>query len=341
MKQQKILVTGGLGYIGSHTVVALQQSGFEVVIVDDLSNTNISVLEGIEAISGILPTFHQFDICDSLKLVKLFETHHFDGLIHFAAFKAVGESVEQPLAYFQNNIGGLMNVLDRVEQAGDTKFIFSSSCTVYGQAEELPISESSPLQKPESPYGLTKLMGEQIIEELCNNGSVAAIALRYFNPIGAHASSRIGELPTGIPSNLVPFITQTAAGIREELAVFGKDYNTKDGTCIRDYIHVCDLADAHVKALVRLLEGKSKTNFEVFNVGTGNGSTVLELIQSFEKVSGLSLNYTFTDRRPGDIESAFADTTKVNQELGWKAKYGLDEMLSSAWAWQKRLTQNN
>ncbi|MBO0331333.1 UDP-glucose 4-epimerase GalE [[Muricauda] lutisoli] len=333
----KILVTGGLGFIGSHTVVELQNEGFEVVIVDNLSNSSIGVLNGIEAITGKKPIFEEFDLRDKPKVQDFFQEHSdIVGVIHFAASKAVGESVENPLLYYENNLGVLVYILQELKKKGGASFIFSSSCTVYGQADEMPITEAAPVKPAESPYGNTKQVGEEIIRDTCKvHPEIKAIALRYFNPIGAHPSGKIGELPIGVPQNLVPFITQTGIGLREQLSVFGDDYPTEDGTCIRDYIHVVDLAKAHVAALQRLLEGKNEDNYEVFNLGTGKGSSVLEVIQSFERVSGEKLNYKIVDRRPGDITQAYADTKKANEVLRWKAKSSLDDAMKSAWEWEK------
>ncbi|MBW8242033.1 UDP-glucose 4-epimerase GalE [Muricauda oceani] len=333
----KILVTGGLGFIGSHTVVELQNEGFEVVIVDNLSNSSINVLNGIEAITGKKPIFEEFDLRDKPKVQDFFQKHSdVAGVIHFAASKAVGESVEEPLLYYENNLGVLVYILQELKKKGGASFIFSSSCTVYGQADEMPITESAPVKPAESPYGNTKQVGEEIIRDTCKvNPDLKAIALRYFNPIGAHPSGKIGELPIGVPQNLVPFITQTGIGLREQLSVFGDDYPTEDGTCIRDYIHVVDLAKAHVAALQRLLGDKNETNYEVFNLGTGTGSSVLEVIQSFERVSGEKLNYKIVDRRPGDVIQAYADTKRANDVLGWKAESTLDDAMKSAWAWEK------
>ncbi|MEC7770801.1 MAG: UDP-glucose 4-epimerase GalE [Bacteroidota bacterium] len=333
----KILVTGGLGFIGSHTVVELQNEGFEVVIVDNLSNSSIDVLNGIEAITGKKPIFEEFDLRDKPKVQDFFQKHSdIIGVIHFAASKAVGESVQNPLLYYENNLGVLVYILQELKKKGGASFIFSSSCTVYGQADEMPITEAAPVKPAESPYGNTKQVGEEIIRDTCKvHPEIKAIALRYFNPIGAHPSGKIGELPIGVPQNLVPFITQTGIGLREQLSVFGDDYPTEDGTCIRDYIHVVDLAKAHVAALQRLLEGKNEDNYEVFNLGTGTGSSVLEVIQSFERVSGEKLNYKIVDRRPGDITQAYADTKKANEVLGWKAKSSLDDAMKSAWEWEK------
>lgn len=335
----KILVTGGLGFIGSHTVVELQKEGFEVVIIDNLSNASIDVLDGITAITGIKPLFEKLDLKDKEHVESFFKKHHdIKGVIHFAASKAVGESVQEPLMYYENNISTLVYILKELKQQSSANFIFSSSCTVYGQADELPITENAPIKVAESPYGNTKQIGEEIIRDTCKiTPHLKAIALRYFNPIGAHESAKIGELPLGVPQNLVPFITQTAIGIREQLSVFGNDYPTPDGTCIRDYIHVVDLAKAHVIALKRLLKNQNASNYEVFNLGTGKGSSVLEVIKSFEKVSGKTLNYKIVDRRKGDVISAYADTQKANEELGWKAELSLDDAMRSAWKWEQMI----
>jgi len=331
---KKILVTGGLGFIGSHTAVELQNAGFEVIIIDNLSNSKKSVLESIASITGIKPDFHQIDLRIKADVQHFFDNTHVDGIIHFAAFKAVGESVEKPLSYYENNIGSLVYLLQEIKARKLDHFIFSSSCTVYGQADELPVTENAPIKTAESPYGNTKQIGEEIINESCKAYGLNAIALRYFNPIGGHESCKIGELPLGIPQNLIPFITQTAAGIREELSVFGNDYPTPDGTAIRDYIHVVDLAKAHIAALQRLLNKKNTANFEYYNVGTGTGSSVLEVINVFEKVSEKKLNYKIVSRREGDITSAYADTTIANKELHWKTEKNLEEGLLSAWKWQ-------
>lgn len=335
----KILVTGGLGFIGSHTVVELQNKGFNVIIIDDCSNADEKVLDGIHSITGIMPEFEKIDLKEKDKVEDFFKRHDdVKGVIHFAASKAVGESVQEPLKYYENNISTLVYLLKELSKKNNANFIFSSSCTVYGQADKMPITESAPVKTAESPYGNTKQMGEEIIFDTCKvNANLKAIALRYFNPMGAHPSAKIGELPIGVPQNLVPFITQTGAGLRDELSVFGDDYPTADGTCIRDYIHVVDLAKAHVVALTRLLEDKNETNYEVFNVGTGTGSSVLEVIASFEKASGKKLNYKIVDRRAGDIISAYADTTKANTILGWKAESTLDKAMQSAWDWEKKI----
>lgn len=335
----KILVTGGLGFIGSHTVVELQHKGFEVVIIDDLSNSSIDVLGGITAITGKAPIFEQLDLKEKPKVEAFFEKHQdIVGVIHFAASKAVGESVEKPLLYYENNLNTLIYILQSLTKLDTSNFIFSSSCTVYGQADQMPITENAPTKPAESPYGNTKQIGEEIITDTCKvHSKLKAISLRYFNPIGAHPSAEIGELPIGVPQNLVPFITQTAAGLRKELSVFGNDYPTPDGTCIRDYIHVVDLAKAHVIALERLLDGKNESNNETFNLGTGKGSSVLEVISSFEIVSGKSLQYKFAPRREGDVIQAYADTTKANNDLGWKAESSLDDAISSAWKWEQKI----
>lgn len=334
----KILVTGGLGYIGSHTAVALQQAGFEVLIVDNMSNSSIDVLEGIANITGETPQFKYLDLRDKEEVHHYFKTHKdIDGIIHFAASKAVGESVENPLLYYENNLNTLVYLLQECAKYKINNLIFSSSCTVYGEPDNLPITEQAQVKKATSPYGNTKQISEEIIVDTTQVSDLKAIALRYFNPIGAHESVEIGELPLGVPQNLVPFITQTAIGLREQLSVFGDDYPTEDGTCIRDYIHVMDLAEAHVIALQRLLEKKNKDSFEVFNVGTGKGSSVLEVIRAFEKVSQKPLNYKVVDRRPGDVIAIYADTGLANNELGWKAKRTLEESLHSAWKWEQKV----
>ncbi len=331
---KKILVTGGLGFIGSHTVVELQNEGFEVIIIDNLSNTTMNVLDNITEITGKKPEFYNIDLRIKKDVHQFFDNNTVDGIIHFAAFKAVGESVNKPLDYYENNIGTLVYLLQEMRERNLDNFIFSSSCTVYGQADELPITENAPIKPAESPYGNTKQIGEEIINESCNAYGLNAIALRYFNPIGGHESIKIGELPLGVPQNLIPFITQTAVGIRKELSVFGDDYPTIDGTAVRDYIHVVDLAKAHIAALQRLINKNNKENFEYFNVGTGTGSSVLEVINAFEKVSGKKLNYKIVSRRAGDITAAYADTTIANKELNWKTKKTLEEALDSAWKWQ-------
>ncbi|MBS3994053.1 MAG: UDP-glucose 4-epimerase GalE [Bacteroidetes bacterium] len=334
---KKILVTGGLGFIGSHTVVELQNEGFEVLIIDNLSNTTIDVLDKITSITQIKPSFFNFDLKDKTAVQDFFNSNDVDGIIHFAAYKAVGESVHIPLDYYENNIISLTNILQEMKVRNLSNFIFSSSCTVYGQADELPITENAPVKPAESPYGNSKKINEEIIADAVKAHKFKAISLRYFNPIGAHASAKIGELPIGVPQNLIPFITQTAAGIRHELSVFGSDYPTPDGTAIRDYIHVVDLAKAHIAALNRLLKNQQKNNYEVFNVGTGKGSSVLEVINAFEKVSKTKLNYKIVGRRSGDITAAYADTTLANNELKWKAELSLEDALLAAWNWQKTL----
>ncbi len=335
----KILVTGGLGFIGSHTVVELQQEGFEVVIIDNLCNSSEDVLDGIISITGKKPHFDKLDLRDKNSVSQFFKTHHdIKGVIHFAAFKAVGESVAKPLDYYENNLNALVYILQELTQLETANFIFSSSCTVYGQADTMPITESAPVQAAESPYGNTKQIGEEIIKDVCSiTPHLQSIALRYFNPMGAHPSVKIGELPLGTPQNLVPFITQTAIGLRKELSVFGSDYPTSDGTCVRDYIHVVDVARAHVVALKRLLQRANQDNFEVFNLGTGKGSTVLEVIHSFERISAQKLNYKLVDRRAGDVVTAYADTKKANEILGWKAAFSLDDAMKSAWEWEQKV----
>ncbi|NQV76724.1 MAG: UDP-glucose 4-epimerase GalE [Lutibacter sp.] len=334
---KKILVTGGLGFIGSHTVVELQNEGFKVLIIDNLSNSKIEVLDKITSITNIKPSYFNIDLKDKVAVQQFFKENKIDGVIHFAASKAVGESVKMPLEYYENNIGSLIYILQELKSNNLNNFIFSSSCTVYGQADELPITENAPIKPAESPYGNTKQIGEEIIKDVTKISNLKAIALRYFNPIGAHESAKIGELPIGVPQNLIPYVVQTAAGIREELSVFGFDYNTIDGTAVRDYIHVVDLAKAHIVALKRLIEDNNKAQFEVFNLGTGQGNSVLEVIKSFEKVTGKKVNYKLVDRREGDITAAYADTTMANNELGWKAELSLDDALLSSWKWQETL----
>ena len=337
----KILVTGGLGYIGSHTVVALQEQGYEVVILDNLSNSSLDVLQGITSITNIPPHFENIDLRRKDDVVSFFENHQdIKGVIHFAASKAVGESVENPLLYYENNIGTLVTLLQELQKLESTALIFSSSCTVYGQADELPIPETAPTKPAESPYGNTKKIGEDIIRDTCKSyPKFSAIALRYFNPIGAHPSAKIGELPIGVPQNLVPFITQTAIGKREKLSVFGDDYPTQDGTCVRDYIHVMDLAKAHVIALERLMNKNAETNYEVFNIGTGTGNSVLEVINAFESSTSEKLNYSIANRRVGDVVAAFADTNKSKTVLGWTPEFSLEDSLKSAWDWEVALSK--
>ncbi|PRZ25091.1 UDP-glucose 4-epimerase GalE [Flavobacterium granuli] len=334
----KILVTGGLGFIGSHTVVELQNEGFEVVIIDNLSNSSEDVLNGIVAITGTMPIFEKLDLREKKSVQDFFKKYNdISGVIHFAASKAVGESVENPLLYYENNINTLVYLLQELQQKPEAHFIFSSSCTVYGQAEKMPITENSSIQTAMSPYGNTKQIGEEIITDVAKVTNVNAVLLRYFNPVGSHPSAEIGELPIGVPQNLVPFITQTGFGLRAALSVYGDDYPTPDGTAIRDYIHVVDLAQAHVVALQRLLSGKNEAKVEIFNLGTGTGSSVLEVIHAFEKVSGKKLPYNIVPRREGDITEAYANTDKANTVLGWKAKSTLEESLASAWKWEQKI----
>ncbi len=332
---KKILVTGGTGYIGSHTAVELIQKGYQVVIIDNLSNSRESVVDSIEKITGVRPQFFKADLTNEEETRKAFgDSGKIDAVIHFAAFKAVGESVADPLLYYKNNLFSLVNVLRQMEEKKISHFVFSSSCTVYGQPENLPVTEHSELSPPQSPYGNTKKISEEIILDATKKGAVKAIALRYFNPIGAHASGLIGELPNGTPNNLVPFITQTAAGLREKLRVFGDDYNTSDGTCVRDYIHVVDLSKAHVTAIERLINNQNKEAYEIFNLGTGRGNSVMEVINTFIKSTGVKLNYEIAPRRPGDVEKIWSDTRYANEELGWKAEHSLEESLKSAWNWE-------
>jgi len=337
----KILVTGGTGYIGSHTVVELQESGYEVIIVDNLSNSYISVVDKIEKITGIRPDFEEFDLTDNHKTLDFFSRHNdIQGVIHFAASKAVGESMEKPLKYYHNNLQSLINILQGMVENKIQNIVFSSSCTVYGQPDELPVTEQAPIKEAWSPYGHTKQICENIIQNTSNVSDVNGILLRYFNPIGAHETALIGELPIGVPNNLVPFITQTAIGLREKLRVFGDDYNTPDGTAVRDYIHVVDLAKAHVVAINRMIKEKINSKVEIFNVGTGNGFSVMDVIKSFEKVSDTKLNYEVVDRRPGDIEQVWANTKYANNELGWRAEKSVDDMMRSAWKWEQELKTN-
>ena len=340
--RKKILVTGGTGYIGSHTTVELIEQGFEPIIIDNLYNSEAIVVDRIQKITGVKPHLEVFDLCDREKLDRFIQKNNdILAVIHFAAYKAVGESVNKPLEYYRNNLLSLINLLDVMKRHGIPSLVFSSSCTVYGQPEKLPVSEDAPLQPATSPYGNTKQIGESIIRDTTvSDKNLKAISLRYFNPIGAHPSALIGELPRGIPENLVPFLTQTGYGIREELKVFGDDYNTPDGSCIRDYLHVVDLAKAHVIAIKRLIEGKSKTNYEVFNLGTGKGVSVLEAIKSFERVSGIKLEYKIVGRRAGDIEKIWANPSYANKELGWKTLSSLDEAMKTAWDWEKMFRNN-
>ncbi len=336
----KIIVTGGLGFIGSHTVVELQNAGHDVLVVDDLSNTTIEVFERIKSITNKDFEFYQLDLKKKDDVKSLFaKAGKVDGVIHFAAYKAVGQSVNSPLEYYENNLGSLVYLLQEMRDNKLDNLIFSSSCTVYGQAEDLPITEHSPVQSALSPYGNTKQVGEEIILDAIAAHNFNTISLRYFNPVGAHPSAKIGELPLGVPLNLVPYITQTAVGLREQLSVFGDTYDTHDGTCIRDYIHVVDVAKAHVIAVERLLAKANEDNYEVFNLGSGKGSTVLEVIHAFEKVSGKNLNYKIVERREGDVTAAFADTTKANETLGWKAEKSLDDAVADAWRWEQKIRE--
>lgn len=340
--KQTILVTGGTGFIGSHTTVELQQAGYDVVIIDNLSNSNANVVDGIEKITGIRPAFEQVDLNDYAATEAVFKKYQIKGCIHFAASKAVGESVEKPLLYYRNNLNSLMNVLELMTKYSSKGIIFSSSCTVYGQPtpENLPVTEQAPIQKALSPYGNTKQVNEEIIEDYIHSGApIKSIILRYFNPIGAHPSAHIGELPNGVPMNLIPFVTQTAIGIRKQLKIFGNDYNTPDKTCIRDYIYVVDLAKAHVKAMQRVLEQETDP-VEVFNIGTGHGYSTLEIVESFERATGVKLPWEYAPRREGDIEAIWGNVDKANKVLGWSADTPLDEILSSAWKWQVKLRED-
>jgi UDP-glucose 4-epimerase len=343
LMKKKIVVTGGTGYIGSHTAVELINEGFEVILIDNLNNSEAVVAERIGKITGTTPKLEVFDLCDKEKLDFFFRKNSdIAAIIHFAAYKAVGESVNKPLEYYRNNLLSLINLLDGMIQYAIPSLVFSSSCTVYGQPEKLPVTEDAPMQPAISPYGNTKQIGEEIIRDATFScKKIKTISLRYFNPIGAHPSALIGELPRGIPENLVPFITQTAYGLRDELKVFGNDYNTPDGSCIRDYLHVVDLAKAHVIAVQRLIRNRNKKNYEVFNLGTGNGVSVLEAIKSFERVSGIKLNYRITGRRAGDIEKIWADPSFANKELGWKTLSSLDDAMRSAWEWEKYFRKQN
>ena len=340
--KQTILVTGGTGFIGSHTTVELQNAGYKVVIVDNLSNSQANVVDGIEKITGIRPAFEQVDCCDLEAMDAVFAKYpDIEGIIHFAASKAVGESVEKPLLYYRNNFVSLINLLELMPKHNVKGIIFSSSCTVYGQPdpENLPVSESAPIKPAESPYGNTKQVNEEIIRDTINSGSpIKAILLRYFNPIGSHPTAIIGEMPNGVPMNLIPYVTQTAMGIREQLKIFGNDYDTPDGTCIRDYIYVVDLAKAHVKAMERVLDTDNAT-LEVFNIGTGKGVSTKEIVDAFERATGVKLNWAFAPRRSGDIEKVWADPKKANEVLGWHAETNLDDTLRSAWNWQKKLRE--
>jgi UDP-glucose 4-epimerase len=335
----KILITGGTGYIGSHTAVEIFNAGHQYIIVDNLSNSSIDVISGIEKITGVKPIFFNIDLKDKTLTEQFFNSHSdIDSVIHFAAYKAVGESVQEPLKYYENNLLSLINVLENIKLHKIKSIVFSSSCTVYGQPNKLPVTEQSPILKADSPYGNTKQISEEIIQDFIksNNGNCKAVSLRYFNPVGAHESAEIGELPLGTPNNLVPFITQTAAGIRAELKIFGNDYNTPDGTAVRDYIHVVDIAKAHVAAINRLLNHHNKSDFEVFNLGTGKGNSVLEIVKTFEAVTGIKLNYRITERRPGDVEQIWANTDKANIELNWKTQTSIGESLLTAWIREKK-----
>jgi UDP-glucose 4-epimerase len=336
--KEMVLVSGGAGYIGSHTAVELINAGYDVVVADNLSNSDMSGVEGVRKITGVDVPFVNVDCCDKEAFRKLFDQYNFNSVIHFAAFKAVGESVSDPMKYYRNNLLSFMNVVELMREFNRPNIVFSSSATVYGEADELPVTELTPRKPATSAYGNTKQMCEDILRDSCNAyDGLKGIALRYFNPIGAHSSALIGELPRGVPQNLVPFITQTAAGVRECLSVFGNDYDTPDGSCLRDYIDVVDLAKAHVVAITRMVEDKNKQKYEIFNVGTGNGVSVLELVESFERVNELRLNYKIAPRRPGDVVAIWADTTLANEELGWKAERSLDDTLRSAWAWEKNV----
>lgn len=339
---KKILVTGGTGFIGSHTVVELQLAGFDVMIIDNLSNSYEWVVDSIEKVTGIRPEFLNIDLCNKEALSKFFLLNSdVAGIIHFAAFKAVGESVQNPMKYYRNNILSLINLLECANSAGINNIVFSSSCTVYGQPDVLPVSEATPFKEPYSPYGYSKQVSEKILQDFSSSAKKNVISLRYFNPIGAHKSAIIGELPIGVPSNLVPYITQTAIGKREQLNIWGNDYDTADGTCIRDYIHVVDLAKAHIVALNRMINSNNKQLIEVFNIGTGKGFSVMEVIKSFEKISGIRLKYNFSPRRSGDIEKIWADTTYANTELGWHSELDLDQMMLSAWNWERKIKELN
>ncbi|MBE6194771.1 MAG: UDP-glucose 4-epimerase GalE [Rikenellaceae bacterium] len=338
MGKRAVLVSGGAGYIGSHTAVELINAGLNVVVADNLSNSDMSGVEGVRKITGVDVPFINVDCCDKEAFRKVFEEYEFDSVIHFAAFKAVGESVAEPMKYYRNNLLSFMNIIDLMREYGRHNIVFSSSATVYGEADELPVTEQTPRKPATSSYGNTKQMCEDILRDaVAAYSDLKGIALRYFNPIGAHPSALIGELPRGVPQNLVPFITQTAAGIRECLSVFGDDYNTPDGSCLRDYIDIVDLAKAHVAAIKRMIEEKNKERYEIFNVGTGRAVSVLELVTSFERVNNLKLNYKIAPRRSGDVVAIWADTSLANEELGWKAERSLDETLRSAWAWEKNV----
>ncbi|MBR5133676.1 MAG: UDP-glucose 4-epimerase GalE [Alistipes sp.] len=336
----RVLVTGGAGYIGSHTAVELINGGYEVIIVDNLSNSDRSSLEGIRKITGIEPTFIEADCCDREAMRRVFENYEFDSVIHFAAYKAVGESVAEPAKYYRNNLDSFLTVLELMKEFGRNNILFSSSATVYGDADTLPVTELTPRKPATSPYGNTKQMAEDILRDMvAANEGLKGIALRYFNPIGAHPSALIGELPRGVPNNLVPYITQTAAGVRECLSIFGDDYDTPDGSCLRDYIDVVDLARAHVVAIERMVEGKSRERYEIFNIGTGRPVSVFELVRGFEEANNLKLNYRVAPRRAGDVTAVWADTTLANDELGWRAERELRDTLRAAWAWEQSVRQ--
>ncbi len=339
MEKKAVVVTGGLGYIGSHTIVELVKEGFEVIIIDNLVNAEKFMLDRVEAITSLKPVFYEQDCCDEKTVQQIFAAHKIDVVIHFAAFKSVGESVKKPLGYFRNNLGSLMTILQCMQDNGVKHLIFSSSATVYGQPETLPVTEQTPFQKALSAYGSSKQIGEEILEKVTATGAIQNISLRYFNPVGAHASGLIGELPKGIPNNLFPYVMQTAGGKLKQLTVFGNDYDTPDGTCLRDYIHVVDLAKAHVQACQRLVQQKNESGFEVFNLGTGKGTSVLEIIKGFEKITGKKLNYIMGPRREGDAAAVYADTAKANNVLGWRAELSLEEMIASSWKWQSRPDQ--
>lgn len=338
MNKKSVLITGGTGYIGSHTAVALIEAGYKVVVVDNLSNSDKDSLDGIEKITGVRPAYYEVDTCDKNAFREVFKKEDFDSVIHFAAYKAVGESMENPLKYYGNNIISFLNVMDLMLEFGRNNVLFSSSATVYGDADQLPVTEQTPRKPAESPYGNTKQIAEDILRDSCRAyEGIYGVALRYFNPIGAHSSALIGELPRGVPANLLPYVTQTAAGIRKELSVFGDDYNTPDGTCLRDYIDVNDLAEAHVATINRMIEGKMESKYEVFNVGTGRAVSVLELVNGFQDATGCTVPYKIAPRRAGDVPEVWADTARANEVLGWKAKRSLRETLASAWAWEKRI----
>lgn len=336
--KQTVLVSGGAGYIGSHVSVELINAGYDVIVVDNFSNSDSSSLDGIEAITGVRPVFYEADTCDAVALGRVFEAHHIDCAIHFAAFKAVGESVTDPLKYYTNNMVSFMNLVSLMHSRGEGRVLFSSSATVYGEPDELPVTEQSPRQPATSPYGNTKQMAEDVLRDCCAAYSnFRGIALRYFNPVGAHPSALIGELPRGVPNNLVPFITQTAAGVRECLTVFGGDYPTPDGTCLRDFIDIVDLAKAHVAAVARMLDGKMESSYEIFNIGTGRPLSVLELLESFERANGVKVNHRIGDRRPGDTTAVWADPSLAAEKLGWRATRDIDDTMRSAWAWERHI----